>query len=62
LVNFLCKIGLHNGMPIETGEKDQTGEVKNSIDQIRMEEFRCIRCEKVYTRTIGVDPTFLGHP
>jgi hypothetical protein len=49
-------------MPIETGEQDQTGEVKNSIDQIRMEEFKCIRCDKVYTRTIGVDPTFLGHP
>jgi hypothetical protein len=62
LVHFFCKIGLHTGMPIETGGQDQTGEVKDSIDQARIEEFKCIRCDKVYTKMIGIDPTFLGHP
>jgi hypothetical protein len=61
--NIWCRIGIHKGISTKIDEQNESSEINfNSAHQIKEEEFKCVRCNKVYIRLIGVDPTFFGHP
>ena len=60
--SFWCKVGIHNGKPIEANAQDGDKEKYKNIEEIKKQKVKCIRCGKVYSEMIGIDPTFFGHP
>ena len=60
--SFWCKVGIHNGKPIEANAQDEDKEKYKNIEEIKKQKVKCIRCGKVYSEMIGIDPTFFGHP
>ncbi len=51
--SLLCKIGLHNGEPIETfDQKDDIADQENPVEGERR-RVRCVRCGKEYTEVVN---------
>lgn len=60
--SFWCKVGIHNGEPVEANAQDRDKEEYKNIEEIKKQKVKCIRCGKVYSEMVGIDPTFFGHP
>ncbi len=51
--SLLCKIGMHNGEPIETKDQQEDVTDQNSPREGERRQVRCVRCGKEYTEVVN---------
>ena len=49
---FLCKIGLHKGEPVIADDESDEVENQQTIEEVQIQNLRCVRCGLVYTEVI----------
>ena len=62
LGTFFCRIGLHDGKPMESADSNSATREEKGFEEVRRRVVKCVRCGKEYAEVTGLNPTWYGHP